>query len=417
MAQEERTLEFRDAANDQQDVHEMLLLASRLKESHGGDLDDAAIMAVAEATGATPEYVRLALRSVPAKEARRTPLQRVKSFLLSLDPVVRRYVAAGYLGTGAGVANAILATFGDPGSLLGIAVTLCAVGALWNAAVSPDRRTAMVAGALFSGLGFVANALALAIISFFHSIPSGPSPIAMILAVAGSALIGSIAYRYRTRAQARSGPSGSGSERQELLRQLVELQDKLRSGEQTMSFLSLDIVGSTRIKELADPLAVEFTFTEYHRFVETVVGRHGGRVHSTAGDGVTCAFDHPQQAFAAARNIQSGLIELNLHRNRVGVPIKLRAGIHHGSVISTGPSLQNINFSHVIDIAAHLQKACPEGGVAISIPAASMLAGGEASVGPDTIVVQNVSARIWRPRSAIPVPGPSPAAPAFQPEV
>ena len=69
-------------------------------------------------------------------------------------------------------------------------------------------------------------------------------------------------------------------ERQELLKQLVDIQDKLRSGEQEVSFLSVDIVGSTRMKQMADPLSVEFTFTEYHKFVEMIARRSGDVVAS-----------------------------------------------------------------------------------------------------------------------------------------
>src|SRR5262249_37432708 len=146
-------------------------------------------------------------------------------------------------------------------------------------------------------------------------------------------------------------------ERQELLKQLVDIQDKLRSGEQTISFLSVDIVGSTRMKQIADPLSVEFTFTEYHKFVEMIARRYGGRVHSTAGDGMTLAFDSPSQAFGAARTIQTGVIELNTFRNKIGVPIVLRCGVHTGTVMAPDASdVTTINFADVIDISAHLQK-------------------------------------------------------------
>ncbi|HJP82015.1 MAG TPA: hypothetical protein VJ835_00795, partial [Fimbriimonadaceae bacterium] len=43
-------------------VQQMLELAERLRSANGGDLDEAAIQAVAEATSAPLEYVRLALR-------------------------------------------------------------------------------------------------------------------------------------------------------------------------------------------------------------------------------------------------------------------------------------------------------------------------------------------------------------------
>ena len=82
---------------------------------------------------------------------------------------------------------------------------------------------------------------------------------------------------------------------------------------------------------LTDPSSVDDSFRRYFESVERTVGRYGGRVHSTAGDGVTAAFDHPQQAFGAAKNIQAGLLELNAFRNKIGEPIVLRQGIHTGA--------------------------------------------------------------------------------------
>src|SRR3569832_2322749 len=63
----------------------------------------------------------------------------------------------------------------------------------------------------------------------------------------------------------RLGLTDPVTERRELLQQLVDIQDRLRSGEQQITFVSVDIVGSTRMKQMSDPLSVEFTFTEYHK--------------------------------------------------------------------------------------------------------------------------------------------------------
>ena len=74
-------------------VQQMLLLAERLRESSGGVLDDAAILAVSEATGAPPEYVRLALKMRPQKK-RESLGDKVRGEFLTLEPDTRRYVAS-----------------------------------------------------------------------------------------------------------------------------------------------------------------------------------------------------------------------------------------------------------------------------------------------------------------------------------
>ena len=390
------------------DVQEMLLLVSQLQKNSGKDLDDEAINAVAEATGTPQEYVRLALRAGGQQVQR--PTGKLRSLFLSFEPTVRSFVAASLFGGLIGVASATGRIFGDPSSFLGVIMVLGMLGGAVNAALSKDKQAAAISGAITGGSSVLLGSVFAFLISLTRTIPESPSPVTLIVFTAIGGVVGLLARQLMVQNRNKLVPQ---NERQQLLQQLVELQDKLRQGEQTMSFLCLDIVGSTRMKELADPLAVEFTFNEYHKYVEGIANKYGGRVHSTAGDGVTCAFDHPQQAFLAARNIQSGLIELNMHRNRLGTPIKLRAGIHHGTVLTGSGGIQNVNYAHVIDISAHLQKVAPEGGIAVSLPAAGMLPGGADSVGLETVSAQNVSARVWKP-TAMP-PGGLPPLPTSEP--
>lgn len=375
-------------------VREMLVLAERLRESKGGELDDSAILAVAEATGASTDYVRLALRMLPEKRKHGLGHQ-IRNAFLALEPDVRRYVISGVLAAIAANMSAMAARFGDQYGLFG-ALDLIFVGmGLWNICVAKDSRTAAVSGALFGGTFFLAKSL----FGLILQSEGGQHSALLVPFVLGGALIAFIAHRIVDRNRAKLGLKDPVRERQDLLRQLVDLQDKLRSGEESMTFLSLDVVGSTRMKADSDPLSIEFTFNEYHNFVETITKRYGGRLHSTAGDGVTCAFHHPQHAFACARNIQAGLVELNTHRNKLGIPIVLRAGIHTGAVIAPQPGeIQSVNFAHVIDVAAHLQKVCPPGGIAISREAANSVPGGPAAIGSDQICVQDVEAVVWQPR-------------------
>lgn len=388
------------------DVQEMILLAARLRESHGSELDDEAIQAVSEATNIPADYVRIALASTPAVE-RQTGLSKLRSLYLSFDPDVRRYVASSWLASVAGLLGAVGNVAGDPSSFLGIATILCVLGALWNSAQARNTRVASISGALFGGLWFVSHSAFLFLYSFWVK-TSGPPPPLLLLYIALGAIGGGVARRILDRSLSKLGMKDSAETRQELLRQLVDLQDRLRTGERSMTFLSIDVAGSTKMKEGAEPLDVEFTFTEYHRYVESVIRRHGGTLHSTAGDGVTVAFDDPAAAFRAARNLQSGLIELNTHRNRLGVPIRLRIGMHSGTVIAPGQDIQSVNFAHVIDIAAHLQKVCPIGGVAVSEAAARGVPGGPGSIGEETVAAQDVAAVVWRPKVELAV-GSSPA--------
>lgn len=386
-------------------VEQMLALAERLRAANGGMLDDSAVQAVAEATGAPIEYVRLAVKLRSEKE-RQSFLAKLRSQYLTLEPHVRRFVVSGAAATlcalfdvaadraNLGYGNHVTST----GSLLGVVSLIWLTLGLYNACVTRDSKTGAATGAIFGASFFAAHEL----FKIFLSLP--PSHALAAFWIVPFTLLGAIVglglQRVTDRYRKPLGLRDPIKERQELLRQLVDLQDKLKSGEQSCTFLSVDIVGSTKMKANADPLSVEFTFNEYHTFVERTVSRYGGRVHSTAGDGVTAAFDHPASAFGAAKNIQAGLLELNAYRNKIGQPIVLRQGIHTGTVVAPDATdVTSLNFSHVIDLAAHFQKAAPAGGIAVSDPAASYLPGGLRTVGDDRIAVSGVEGAVWLPKT------------------
>src|SRR5207249_2308616 len=81
---------------------------------------------------------------------------------------------------------------------------------------------------------------------------------------------------------------------------LFTLEDRLRERKREQTFLSIDVAGSTRMKEGEDPLAIEYSFRNYHRFVTRIVHVGGGKVYSSSGAGVLAAFERPQDSARAA---------------------------------------------------------------------------------------------------------------------
>jgi len=396
-----------------ENVRQMLLLAERIREQTGGDLDDAAIQAVSEACCVPIDYVRVAVARLPEKR-KHGPFSSIRSAFLTLEPDVRQVVASGSIASVSALFAAAEGATGDQYGIL-LMLRLIALGfGLWNVGLAKDTRGAAISGAVFGGAFFAAHSIFALLFQLNFSI----SGALLIPFTVVGAIVGMVTQKAVSRFRNKLGIKDPVEERQELLRQLHDLQSKLRSGEQSMTFLSLDVVGSTKMKQEADPLSVEFTFTEYHKFVDLVVRKYGGTVHSTAGDGITCAFEHPQPAYAAARNIQAGIIELNTFRNKIGTPIVLRAGLHSGTVmVPPGQDITKINFAHVIDVAAHLQKVSPPGGIAVSESAAAYLPGGPATVGEHCVETQDIRARVWQPRTAAPLPAAAPPpGPAFSTE-
>ncbi len=394
------------------EVQGLVELAEVLRKRTGGEIDDATIQAVSEATGAPIDYVRITLLNSERK--RQKGLANLRSMFLALDPSVRMHVGVGLLAL-VFAASAVARVGTLTSSLFVLVQALALLGQAWVISRTRESRTAAQLG-FVAGIGFATGLAVFGTLSNF--INNSPRewvefPFVLFYPVVG-AVLGSFVYRVAGQFSRKIGIVDKVEERRMLLNQMVEIQAKLRTGERSVAFLSLDIVGSTRMKASSDALDVEFTFGEYQRYVQRAVSKYGGTIHSTAGDGTTCAFDSPAQAFSAARYIQAGLLEFNQFRNRIGSPIEVRAGIHFGTVVIQGDDIRDVNYAHVIDLAAHLQKEAPPGGIAISEESLVQIPGGPSQVGSEQVLVHQTPARIWRPNASPPardLPGGPPPLP------
>jgi class 3 adenylate cyclase len=380
-------------------VREIHMLAARLR-SQFGELDDMAIQAVSETTGMPEDYVRLAVRSVP-HEDKSSLVDKIKGAFRAFDPDLRRYTMAAVLAGGCGLAVALSAAIRDTSGFVGTLALLAIVGSIWNSAVSKNLKVALLSGVLFGAVSFLSMTLftfLVSLIPLVHVI--GPPPIALILWIVGGAFFGTLGHSLFAANRQKLGFRDPAKERHELLKQLQDIQDRLRSDEKFVTFLSVDIVESTKIKNENDPLMVEFTFNEYHRYVQSIVERYGGNIHSTAGDGATCVFENPQMAFAAGRALLAGLFEFNSYRNKLNRHVEVRAGVHTGNAHVAG-AIINVNFAHVIDVAAHMQKAAAPGGLVVSETTAKYVPGGIDAIAGERIIVHDFSAVLWRPKVKI----------------
>jgi class 3 adenylate cyclase/membrane protein implicated in regulation of membrane protease activity len=155
-----------------------------------------------------------------------------------------------------------------------------------------------------------------------------------------------------------------------LLAEMVRIQWRLSSGASEVCVVVVDAARSAEMKSQADPFAMEYSFREYQRLLETICVAHGGSIISTAGDGAVAAFSEPEAAFMAARRIQTEIDAFNAQVNRLAMPFKLRVGLHMGDVVG---DLEKIEYTEVIDIAAHVQGVSPIGGIALTEAVASRL--------------------------------------------
>src|SRR5512139_1945334 len=87
---------------------------------------------------------------------------------------------------------------------------------------------------------------------------------------------------------------------QEQYKMIVDLYGHYRNG----TFLSIDIVNSTKLKEGEDSLRVIQSFQAFHRYIAEHITGCLASVFS--GDGVMCLYETPQKAVDVAINILSG---------------------------------------------------------------------------------------------------------------
>ena len=146
-------------------------------------------------------------------------------------------------------------------------------------------------------------------------------------------------------------------ERDKLLRELAEVKKRLEKSKQRLAFLSVDIVGSTRIKVGQDPLATEQLFREYRAMLEGIFKKYRYRAASWTPDGVMACFPQVDLAYVSAKDLLKRLPVFNKEKNRIGFPIQVRCGLNAGEVNYDESTPLELLSSRVLDITGHLQKA------------------------------------------------------------
>jgi class 3 adenylate cyclase len=393
MPNEQTSVDARERRREAKDFAYELALAKTTEA-----FEDA-VRSIAERTGTHPDTLRLALKERRDFTSDSSWLSRLRKQWRRMSAPTKRIAISGFLGAQVGAILSLQDKFGDPYGLAVIGLTIVGVFGLWNSAMAKRRELGATSGGAFGFAAVVAHALTSLILQSQNVDGSLIIPMTLGCALAG-ALVSSngdklLKLRFQHDPERR---------REELLKQLIDLQEELKQSETIVTFLCVDVVGSTRIKQEADPLAAEYSFGEYTSFVVGAARRFGGEVHSTAGDGVMLTFEHPADAFKAARHIQAGLLEFNTYRNKTGSPFAVRCGIHTGAVMAPGSDLRSVSYSHVIDVAAHAQRQAEPGGIAITEDSAMYLPGGPEGLRAKAVEVQGTRAYLWAASPASPPP-------------
>lgn len=157
-----------------------------------------------------------------------------------------------------------------------------------------------------------------------------------------------------------------------MLAEIIRLQGMLQVQKSEIVALVVDVVKSTMLKRDEDPMVVEFSFRSFHNYIARQVQRFGGRIYFTAGDAAIAEFTDANRAFQAALSIQGEIDAFNEIGNHLQKPFRTRIALHAGWLHG---GLDQVHFTDVIDVAAHLEKHSPVGGVALTEPVAAHLQG------------------------------------------
>jgi class 3 adenylate cyclase len=139
------------------------------------------------------------------------------------------------------------------------------------------------------------------------------------------------------------------------------------------SFLDVDIADSYGLKSSESRAERVFvSFERFRSYVDARVTEHAGRILNSNGDEVMAFFVSADAAVACARALLRGLAVWNARENLLEREFRVRIGIHTGR--SAVDLASGVAYSPVLDVAGHLQKHAPIGGVLISEATYSALA-------------------------------------------
>lgn len=166
--------------------------------------------------------------------------------------------------------------------------------------------------------------------------------------------------------------TGAALDEASILAELLQIRSRLAAVAVEVFVIAVDAAGSTKMKAGGDPLTVEYAFSSYQAWLGRQVSARSGRVEVVAGDGLIAAFGTAREAYDCALAIQADLARFNRESNRLTMPFRLRIAIHSGDVVA---DLNQIQFSHVIDVAAHVEKSAPINGIALTAAVVERLGG------------------------------------------
>lgn len=178
-----------------------------------------------------------------------------------------------------------------------------------------------------------------------------------------------IATTRTERAIAQAPPSKVESEktREQLYKEYRKIEKQLKEAQRKeCTFLSVDVVGSTGMKDGESEIAITATFRAYEELLKRTFKATHAWKESWTPDGVMICFLNREDAVEAGRQILTRLLTFNEHDNVLKTRFDVRCGVNEGEVVVFEDSDLEKLVEHVIDVAGHMQKHAKPGTLLLS---------------------------------------------------
>ncbi|MEP7241179.1 MAG: adenylate/guanylate cyclase domain-containing protein [Devosia sp.] len=184
--------------------------------------------------------------------------------------------------------------------------------------------------------------------------------------------------------------------------------------------VSLDVVGYSRLAEINERQTLRLVQRVYDRLVARSIGRYGGKVFKTMGDGLLAEFQSVVAAVEWVADMQNELHQRAL-KAPGGVLFQVRAGIVLADVLVAGDDL----YGSGVNLSVRVQAVSPAGGMAITKWMHQYLDGRSdlqfSDIGPIELknVTKTVRVYTWHPAGRVEKPAavPVPIVPSSRPSV
>jgi class 3 adenylate cyclase len=155
--------------------------------------------------------------------------------------------------------------------------------------------------------------------------------------------------------------AGAATDRENVLEVYAQAKRILDGQKKNLSFLAVDVVNSSGMKQGEDPVLAERDFRHYRKLVESCIGKHGALKSAWTPDGVMICFSSLEDAVLAGQDLIRGLDDFNREVKAIKSDFAVRCGVNSGIVMFDETVRMEEMSDGCIDLAGHMQKYADPG--------------------------------------------------------